>query len=119
MKRPLLTAFAALSLVGCTTTGVPPSPESAADRTVVDEQAATDVELAYKGMRLAIELGVDAGVIKGASASRAAELDNKAYQALQVARAAYRAGNSSNYLAALAEARTAIADALALAPAHQ
>jgi uncharacterized protein YceK len=123
MKKLLIVPMLALCLAGCGTVtaaaagaaGLPPTPQAAADATVLDEQAAIDLELAYKALRLAVETGVDAGLIKGARATQAAALDNKAFAALRVARSAYRAGNATGYLAALAEARSAINDALALA----
>jgi hypothetical protein len=119
MKRLIFAACAALALTGCSglaglAGGIPPTPVAAADETVLDEQAALAVELAYKAARLAVETGVDAGVVRGAQATRLAELDNQAYAAVLAARRAYRAGNATSYGAALAEARAAIADMLAL-----
>lgn len=89
-----------------------PAPETIANRTVADEQAAIGVELAYKAFRTALELGVDAGVITGPRARLAADADNRAYAAVQAMRAAYRGANAGGTLAAAAEARTAIAQAL-------
>lgn len=90
------------------------APVVAADRTVLDEQAITGVELAYKAARLTIETGVDAGLIKGATATRVAALDNQAFLALGIARGAYRTGNAANYKAAVAEAGGAVAEILSL-----
>jgi hypothetical protein len=114
----LVSACAAVAPIAASAAGLPPTPQAAANTTVLDEQAATGVELAYKAMRLAIETAVDAGFLKGANASKAAALDNKAYAALKVARDAYRVGNAPGYFAALAQARTAITDALAVMQAH-
>lgn len=118
MKYLYLAILAPLALSGCTglgnLAGLPQAPVEAADSTVLDEQAALAVELAYKAARLAVETGVDAGAIRGEQATRFAELDNQAFAAVQAARRAYRAGNAVSYGAALAEARGAIADILAL-----
>ena len=67
---------------------IPPSPASVADKAVLDEQGALAAELAYKAARIAIETGVDAGFIRGATAARFAALDAKAYAALGVVRRA-------------------------------
>lgn len=118
MKRLIFAACAALALSGCGLTGlgsVPAAPVEAADQTVLDEQAALSIELAYKAARLAIETAVDAGAIRGEQATRFAELDNRAYAAVLAARRAYRAGNAVSYGAAVAEARAAITDILDLA----
>ena len=90
------------------------APGVLADRTVLDEQAITGVELAYKAARLTIETGVDAGLIKGETATRIAALDNQAFLALGIARGAYRTGNAASYKAAVAEAGGTIADILSL-----
>ncbi len=118
MNRLFLAILAPLALSGCaglsTLAGLPSAPVAVADETVLDEQAALSIDLAYKAARLAIETGVDAGVIRGERAARLAEVDNQAFAAVQAARRAYRAGNATSYGAALAEARAAIADMLAL-----
>jgi hypothetical protein len=115
MKR-LLIAFAALSLAGCNATAGPitvPTPVEYANRTAVDEQAAVGVENAYKAFRLALELGVDTGVIKGERAVRAAKADHTAYNALLVLRSAYKTANSEDFLAAARSANIAIAQGIA------
>lgn len=94
--------------------GIPAAPVEVADKTVLDERAAFGVELAYEAFRSAVELGVDAGLIKGARATALANLDSRAYQALLVARAAYDAGNAESYSSALSNAREAISDGIAL-----
>lgn len=117
MKRLMFLAAASLALSGCSfggLTSVPAAPAEVADRTILDEQGALAVELAYKAARMAVETAVDAGAIKGEAAARLAELDNAAYAAVLAARRAYRAGNAVSYGAALAEARGAITDILAL-----
>lgn len=101
------------TLAGCTGMNVPTSPGAVASQTVLDEQGALGVELAYKAFRTALELAVDAGALKGARATQAAALDQRAYAAVGAARAAYRAGNATSYTQAVSEARGAITAALA------
>ncbi len=108
--------FAALALAACQT-GAPvnilPIPVTIADRTVADEQVASGLELGYKAFRVALELGVDTGAIKGARATLAASADQRAYTALLAARAAYRTANAPSYIAAAREANAAIASGIA------
>lgn len=116
--RKLLFACALVCapLAACTTTGglaPPPAPATVANATILDEQVGQGVELAYAAFRTALEFAVDTGRLKGAAATRAAALDNRAFAATQAVQAAYRAGNSAGYLAAAKEARAAIAAALA------
>lgn len=92
-----------------------PAPATVADKTTLDERALTGIELAYKAARIAVELGVDTGVIKGTTATRFAVLDNQAFLAVTTARSAYRTGNASSYRTALSEAQAAIAGILTLA----
>jgi hypothetical protein len=91
-----------------------PAPATIADRTVLDEKAVLGAELAYQAFRTAAELAVDAGVLKGPRAAQVADLDNRAYQALGLARVAYRTGNAPTYSSALDNARAVIAQGLAL-----
>lgn len=121
MKKILTLAAASLllSLSGCAGlmsafSAVPASPAAVANTTVLDEQAALGVELAYKAARIAMETAVDAGILKGARATQLAAADNKAYAAIQVARRAYQAGNATDYQSGVASARLAVADLLAL-----
>ena len=111
--KPLILA-AALSLSSCqpaTLVGLPASPQAAADRTTLDEQALQLVELSYKAARIAVEIYVDSGQCTGACATRFRDLNRRAYAAVLAARTAYRAGNATGYLAALREARS-LADQL-------
>lgn len=127
MKRLILLALP-LALAACTTplatgagvaastadaVGIKP-PVVQADKTVLDETAMTAMENFYRAARIAVETGVDAGMIKGATASRFAALDNRAYAALGVVRSAYRSGNAVSYRSALTEAQAAISGLLAL-----
>ena len=114
MKNPLLLALLC-ALPACTPVNtIPPAPAAVADKTVLDEQGALAAELAYKAARIAIETGVDAGLIRGATATKIAALDAKAYAALKIVRQAYAAGNATSYASGLATARAAISDLLTL-----
>ena len=101
MRKLIMACCAALALSGCGAlpllTGFqpPPAPVTVADRTVLDEQALTALELAYKGGRMAAEAGVDLGLIRGEVALKVARIDEQAFTALGAARAAYRAGNAA------------------------
>ena len=128
MKRIPLTLLAALALTACapTVSGVVsagagaadvagvPAPVTVADKTTLDERAMLAIELAYKAARIAVETGVDAGLIRGATATSFAALDNQAFLALATVRSAYRTGNASSYRTALSEAQAAIAGLLTL-----
>lgn len=119
MKRLMLLACLSLSLAGCgpmlaLAGGIPPAPAAVADRTVIDEQAALSVELAYQAAALAIATAADFGALNGERATRAAAIDRAAYRAVLATRAAYDAGNTTSYGAAAQSARTQIAALLAL-----
>ena len=111
-----LAAALALSLTGCAGLGamMTGGPATAANQTVLDEHGAIGVELAYKAARTALEIAVDSGLLKGDRAAKAAALDNQAFAAVTGVRAAYRAGNASNYGAAMGEARAAVTAMLAV-----
>lgn len=111
MRKLILSAVLACApLAACELP--PPVPASVANSTLLDEQVGQGVELAYAAFRSALELAVDTGRLKGTAASRAAELDNRAYAAVNAVRAAYRTGNATSYAAAARDARLAITDAL-------
>lgn len=104
---------AALALSACTTIpALPPAPAAVADKIALDERGAIAAEVAYKAFRTAVEFASDAGLLRGANAKRAADLDNRAYAAVGAARAAYRAGNADSYQRAVDEALKAVAAAL-------
>lgn len=117
MKKCLTIALGALlvlSLPGCASlAGLMAWPAAVANQTALDEQGAIGVELAYKASRTAMEVAVDAGLLKGPRAAQMADLDNRAFAAVTGVRAAYRAGNASNYYVAIADARAAITAMLA------
>lgn len=115
--RLILGIAAALALGACSLGSLPApptSPGAVANTTVLDEKLAITVEGAYKAARLVIETATDAGLIRGANATKAAAIDNKAYAAVQRVRAAYRTGNAASYDAAYKEASGLIGDLLAL-----
>lgn len=118
MKRAILVAMASLSMVACTTVpthvvGVPTSPVVVADKTILDEKVGIAVETAYKAFRLAVELAVDSGVLKGDKAAKIAAIDNRAYAFTLATQRAYNAGNSASYISASTEALAAIKDGIA------
>lgn len=116
MKTTLLALSVALTLSGCAIgqpTPLIPTPASYANRTAIDEQVAVGVELGYKAFRIGLETAVDAGLLKGAAATRAAAADRTAYQAVVVFRQAYKTANSTDLLAAARSAHIAIEQALA------
>lgn len=118
MKRALFAAAAAaaLALGGCAGgVQIPASPGTVAQGTLLDERLALGAELAYKAARKVIETGTDAGLIKGADATKAAALDAKAYSLVGKVRAAYAAGNAKSYQDAYDAATAAIGDLLAAA----
>lgn len=94
---------------------IPASPAAVADSTTLDEKGLLGVELAYSVARTLGEFGVDAGLIKGATATKIAELDSKAYGFILLARSAYSLGNRTTYGGALDDARGVIAEILKLA----
>lgn len=109
--RRIILLVCALSLCACATTSatIPTAPSAAAQLTKVDEQAVTGAELAYKTWRIAVEAGVNAGFIKGATAAKVAQLDNQLYSALQAIEQAYAAANSNSLAAALVNFNGALA----------
>lgn len=94
--------------------GIAPTPAAVTSATAIDEKALAGVELAYKAMRTAGEIAVDAGVLAGDNAARVAAIDEKAYAALLLARQAYKAGNAADYGAAVGQALELIGQAQAL-----
>jgi len=126
MKRLYFALAASLALSACNlgrlaSTGAvvadaagAPAPSSVANKTILDEQAALGVELAYKAARLSMETAVDAGLLKGSSAAKAAVIDNRAFLAVATVRQAYRAGNATSYKEALEAARSVISDLIAV-----
>jgi len=108
---------AALALSACKATapsiGVIPTPVETVDRTAADEQVAVGIEQGYKAFRLALELGVDTGVIKGPRATLAAAADRRAYAAVLTARQAYKTANAAAFITAARSANATLAAAIA------
>ena len=115
-----LIAAAAMSLSGCATLATavgPPDnllPGVAADKTVLDEQVAISVELAYQAAVLTVSTATKAGLVKGALAEKLLDADRAAYQAVLAVRAAYDTGNARSYSEAALSAQTAIRGVIAL-----
>lgn len=105
MKHLILAA--SLALGACTTAPLP-VPATVADSTILDEQAALSVELAYQAAATALLTANRAGVIPDATKPRLKAADQRAYAAVLAVRAAYRAGNATGYSAALTDARGAV-----------
>jgi hypothetical protein len=109
MKRLFIAALAAssLALSSCAGFGAlmgaggVTSPAAVAGHTTADEEAMRTAELLYKGWRTAVEVGVDAGLIKGERATRVADIDNRLFAALKAVRAAYRSFNATDFHSAL------------------
>lgn len=116
MKKIILAVAllaAPVTLTGCASFLA--SPASVANQTKLDEQAAIGVNLAYKSFRLAVETAVEANIVVPGSplALKIADLDNRAFSAVQAVDAAYKAGNSNDYATAVARAYVAIDAAVA------
>lgn len=110
---------AAMSLCACAPSssaigGLPAAPAEIADATVIDENAALSVEIAYQAVALSVRAMAQTNIIMGTSAEEIAALDRAAYAAVKAARAAYDAGNADSYLAAEALARDHITALLRL-----
>jgi hypothetical protein len=115
MKRLIVAGALALALAGCVPAelaNIPAAPVAVADRTVLDERAALSVELAYSAAGRALELALDAGLVRGQAATTAAAAERRAYAAVLAARAAYDAGNARTYATAIDQARAAVAAVL-------
>lgn len=123
MKRiALLVAVASLGLSSCgitsALTGIPSSPAAVADRTKLDEQTGIALTLAYTAASRAAGLAITGAAAIGhpfssATLKRIGELDSKAFAAVTAVRQAYLAANSTGYLAAIEQAKAAIAELLA------
>lgn len=113
MKRILPLILLALPLSGCAAglAGIAP-PATHANQTVLDEKLAIGVELAYQAAAQATLAVNDVRPLSPAVKERVKAADRKAYEAVAAVRAAYRAGNSSSYSMAAAEAQAAIASLL-------
>lgn len=93
--------------------GLPSSPAAVCDRSTMDEQAGTAVELGYKLFRTGVELATDLGSIKGQRAVYFANLDNQLFAGTQAVQQAYAACNAASYKAALDHANSLLKTAQA------
>lgn len=112
MKRALFLAPLALlsscALLPAMMGMAPPAPASFANRTNLDEQLATTVELAYQTEAELLLTAAKSGLLDAPTKERLRGLDNQAYRAVLATRAAYKAGNAPDYFTAAADARNAI-----------
>lgn len=122
MRRMLLfapLAAMALALPACATPGgspIPGSPSQVCDKSTLDERGGTAVELGYKAFRIAMELAVDSGQLKGQAAANVAALDNQLFSATQAVQSAYASCNAASYGEAIDKANAALAAATAALP---
>lgn len=105
LALPLTSCSAAtLADAGAAVVGLPAAPVVVCDRSTMDEQAGTAVELGYKLFRTGTELAVDLGAIKGQRAVYFAKLDAQLFAGTQTVQYAYRTCNAASYKQAIAEA---------------
>ena len=108
MLALMMSAMLSLTVAACETTP-PDNPQEAANTIILDEQAATTINLAYTAAAKAAVIAIETGVVTDTeTVRRIGQLNAKAYAAVGAANAAYDAGNSDSYMAAIAEARSAI-----------
>lgn len=102
-------ALAMLLLSGCAGLGgLPPSPASAADQTILDEQAGLGVEAGYRAFLTVTETAADVGAISGTRAAQVLAYDDCIFAGVTAVRDAYDAGNAESYREAAIEARRLI-----------
>ena len=105
MKR-LFVAMAALCLCACAAVPTPPPPPVAiADQTTLDEQIGLGATTAYRGAVAVARLANRVKPFSPSTRTKAAELDAKAFAAIAAMRAAYEAGNATDYRTAAGKAR--------------
>lgn len=107
MRRFLMAvalAASSLSVSACATLGA--EPAAVADTTKADEQAMLAAENVYLAANNLAQFSFDLNVLNADQRAKVKAADNKAYSALLAVRAAYRAGNSKNLVAALNELNT-------------
>lgn len=109
MRKIAFACMIALApLTACKTLG---TPSTVADKTTLDEKAGIAAEALYQASVVVGHNLVTAGKITDASRK---DLDNKAYTALLATRAAYNAGNATDYAAAAGQVTVATAAIFAL-----
>src|SRR3546814_13629132 len=107
MRRLILAAAMVLALPACSTLSGG-GPVLVTQATALDEKIAVSVELAYRAARLAMETGVDAGLIKGPRAAQVAAHYNQASSSVQAVRAAYKAGHAPRYATSAVQEHTPV-----------
>lgn len=118
MKNKLFLSLAcALSLSACGTVPtyigkIPTAPVVVADTTVLDEKGLLGLTTAYEALGMLIDLVPVEG--NPARAKTLATIDQAAYDALLVAREAYRTGNAQSYSQALEAGNATIQRAISI-----
>lgn len=123
MRQLALVLALSVGLCGCTalTTGQVSSPSSITGKTVVDEQAGSAAELAYKTFRLSANAAVDSGCpwqktgqcsVKTLQGIR--DINTKLYTLLGSIRTAYTAVNATDYTTALSQFYASVAQGYAV-----
>lgn len=113
---PLALALALPGCVGTSLPALPDNPAAIADRTAIDEQVGLTITLAYTGASRAAALAIRTRpALSPATIRKIGSLDRTAFAAVEAVRAAYKAGNSDSYAAALTDARMAVAALLTAA----
>lgn len=110
--------FIGVPLTACDTLGVGTitNPSSAANLTKADEQAAVTAELSYKLWRQTVEIGINAGIIKGELAGKLRQLDLQLYSALTAVERAYAGANATELTTALTNFNNALSSARSALP---
>lgn len=115
MKRLFLAAALALSACGpIASNGTLPAPADVAQHTTADETVRQVSEEAYKLLRVTMEAGVDSGLLKGAAAAKAQDINRRAYAALLLIRKAYDTFNAADLITASRDLASLVHDAAAL-----
>lgn len=104
MRRFIISAMLALSLSGCgVMQALTGGPRAVADRTVFDEAGFVAVAGVVETAADLLTVGVESGIIKDSDLPTVRAGSLKMRSLLKAAQAAYAAGNSAKYDAAVAE----------------
>jgi hypothetical protein len=115
LRALFVVALACTSLSACSTlAAIPASPSVVANATVLDEQAATGAEIAYKAFRVAVKAYVTGYGVSPETAGKLRTINNQAYGLLGSVRRAYNAGNATSYNSALSDLYGSIAQGYAI-----
>lgn len=88
------------------------SPASYANTTTLDERVGIEAETAYSTFALAVDLAAKSGFVHDTTAKNLADLDNRIYTLVQIERAAYKAGNATDYNSAVSQINTLVLQGL-------